>query len=75
MPWIRTTSFINPIYDIDSITRICWGKYFLENNEFFIDLSIQVNHALIDGYHIGLFYSKLQDNIDSFMEDNLWLCV
>lgn len=64
LPWIRITSFSNPIYSIDGTTRICWGKYFKEKDEYYIDLSIQVNHALMDGYHIGLFYNKLQENIN-----------
>lgn len=65
MPWIRITSFANPVFNIDSITRICWGKYFSENNKYSIDLSIQVNHAMLDGYHVGLFYNKLQENINN----------
>ena len=68
MPWIRITSFTNPIFKIDSITRICWGKYFIDNGQYLIDLSIQVNHALMDGYHIGLFYNTLQENINKFNE-------
>ena len=53
-PWMRITSVENPMnYEsTDSIPRICWGKYFLESNVYMIDLSIQVNHAFQDGYHI-----------------------
>ena len=52
----------------DSVPRICWGKYFLENNEYMIDISIQVNHAFQDGYHIGQFYNILQNSINGFNE-------
>lgn len=67
-PWMRITAVENPMnYEtIDSIPRICWGKYFLESNKYMIDLSIQVNHAFQDGYHIGLFYHKLQKNLNDF---------
>ena len=69
-PWMRVTSVSNPMnYEkIDSVPRICWGKYFLENNEYMIDVSIQVNHAFQDGYHIGQFYNILQNSINSFNE-------
>ena len=68
LPWIRFTSVENPMnYKvIDSVPRICWGKYFIENDKYMIDLSIQFNHAFQDGYHIGLFYNKLQENINLF---------
>lgn len=67
-PWMRFTSVENPMnYNkIDSIPRICWGKYFLDNNEYNIDLSIQVNHAFQDGYHLGIFFEQLQKNINEF---------
>lgn len=67
-PWMRVTSVANPMnYSIvDSIPRIFWGKYFIENDHYMIDLSIQFNHAFQDGYHIGLFQNNLQKNIDLF---------
>ena len=70
LPWMRFSSVDNPKrYDmIDSIPRICWGKYFLENGEYKIDVSLQINHAFQDGYHIALFFNTLQYNILQFME-------
>ena len=64
-PWMRITSIGNPMNytKIDSIPRICWGKYFLTDDGYNIDLSIQVNHAFQDGYHLGLFLNTLQQNI------------
>lgn len=67
-PWIRITSVQNPMnYKImDSIPRICWGKYFVQNGRYMIDYSIQVNHAFQDGYHIGLLCNQLQNDINDF---------
>ena len=64
-PWMRFTSIENPINycKADSIPRICWGKYFMTDSGYNIDLSIQVNHAFQDGYHLGLFFNTLQQNI------------
>lgn len=39
------------------------GKYYLEDGKYFIDVSLLVNHAFQDGYHVGLFFNKLQQNI------------
>lgn len=33
------------------------------NGEYYIDLSILVNHAFQDGYHIGMLINILQENI------------
>lgn len=70
-PWMRVTAVSNPInYDQkDSVPRVCWGKYFLESNEYMIDVSIQFNHAFQDGYQIGQFYNSLQSYINEFDED------
>jgi len=70
-PWMRVTSVQNPMNykNMDSIPRICWGKYFLQNNKYMIDFSIQVNHAFQDGYHIGLLINQLQCDIDNFLEN------
>ena len=68
LPWVRFTSVDNPMnYEvIDSVPRVCWGKYFIESGNYMIDLSIQINHAFQDGYHLGLFFNKLQENINLF---------
>ena len=69
VPFIRFSALENPINSekIDSIPRICWGKYFVDfKGEYNIDLSIQVNHAFQDGYHIGMFYNLLQSNLLNF---------
>lgn len=68
LPKIRFTSITNPIniHPNNSIPIIIWGKYFLQDGEYYIDLSIQVHHGLLDGYHISQFYQKLEDNIEKF---------
>lgn len=68
LPWMRFTSVMNPKNGVDSNPRVCWGKYFVNNGRYLIDVSIQINHAFIDGYHIGLFFQLLQENISRFME-------
>lgn len=66
MPWVSFTSVTHPINlsPSDSIPRIAWGKYFEENGKLKLPLSVQVNHALMDGLHVGRYFSLLQDSLD-----------
>ncbi|AZR74387.1 chloramphenicol acetyltransferase [Anoxybacter fermentans] len=63
IPWISFTSLSHPINldPTDSIPRIAWGKYFKENGKLKIPLSVQVHHALMDGLHVGKYFSAFQN--------------
>ena len=65
IPWISFSNFKDAINfnEKNSKPKICWGKYYLEESRYLIDISILVNHAFQDGYHMGLFINKLQQNI------------
>lgn len=67
IPWISFTHLSHTISlnKDDSVPRISWGRYFTENNKVLLPYSVQVNHALVDGVHIGEYLSKLQKYIDS----------
>ena len=45
------------------------GKCFERDGKHLLPLSIQVHHAVCDGYHVGLFVEKLQSKIDRFLSD------
>lgn len=66
MPWISFTGVTHPIdlSKTDSIPRIAWGKFFEENGTMKLPLSVQVNHALMDGIHVGRYFNDLQELID-----------
>lgn len=67
IPWVTFEGFnlnikegwnyLLPIFTI--------GKYFNENNKYFLPLSIQVHHAVCDGFHIGRFINDLQNLLDN----------
>jgi chloramphenicol O-acetyltransferase type A len=67
IPWISFTHLSHTISlnKNDSAPKISWGKYFSENNKILLPFSVQVNHALMDGVHIGRYFSYLQDYINS----------
>jgi chloramphenicol O-acetyltransferase type A len=62
LPWIKYTS-LNleiPINHKHYAPIITWGKYEKEWNGINMPLTIQINHAVADGYHIGLFFKEIQ---------------
>ena len=69
LPWMETTAVTNE-RDLaakdakdDSIPRLCWGKYAQENGRVYLGMSVEVNHRLIDGVHIGRFAEALDRRI------------
>ncbi len=63
LPWVSFTSFAHPmrLHPADSIPRFAWGKYFEEGGLLKMPLSVQGHHALMDGIHMGRFYSEIQE--------------
>lgn len=62
VPWLNFTSlsharsFTFP----DSCPKISFGKITAQNGQRTMPVSIHVHHALMDGYHMGLFVEKYQ---------------
>ena len=52
----------------DAIPRIAWGKYREENGRLVLGMSLEVNHRLVDGLHIGLFARELDRVMDSLRD-------
>lgn len=68
IPWVSFTSFEhakmhNPE---DSIPRISIGKYFWQNERLLMPVSVQVNHAIMDGLHVGKYFEKFQEFLNQF---------
>jgi len=66
IPWISFTGVMHPIHmhPVDSVPRLAWGKYIINDNTVKLPYSIQAHHALADGYHAGLFFKQFQEIID-----------
>lgn len=72
IPWVNFTSFnlnvasegtyLLPIFTI--------GKYATRGKRVFLPLSVQLHHAVCDGYHAGLLFQELQALADSCLN---WL--
>tara|TARA_B100000809_G_C15018798_1_gene487677 strand:+ start:196 stop:816 length:621 start_codon:yes stop_codon:yes gene_type:complete len=62
MPWVNFSGHKEPVSGVlDSIPKLAFSKTVKENDgKMMMNVSINVNHALVDGYHIGLFAEKFQ---------------
>ncbi len=68
-PWLHYTAMnINvPYCDNFYAPIITWGKYKVIDDKLSIPVTLQVNHAVCDGYHVGIFFKQLQETVDSFV--------
>jgi chloramphenicol O-acetyltransferase type A len=68
IPWISFTHISHTIRldKNDSVPRLSWGKYFQEGKKTLLPFSIQVHHALVDGYHVGRYVKTLQEDLDKY---------
>lgn len=68
IPWISFTHLSHTINlrKDDAVPRISWGKYFKQEDKVLLPFSVQVHHALADGYHVGMYVERLQEYLDSF---------
>ncbi len=57
LPWVRFTSLKHACNTgtRGSCPKISFGRFFEENNKFLLPVSVEVNHALMDGRQIGQF--------------------
>ena len=77
--WLNYTEAMMPYPDNHfSIPNICWGSYktekylcledgtVTEKVKISIPVTLLVNHALVDGRHIGQFYQNLEEELNNF---------
>jgi len=62
IPWVSFTAFQHARrHDAkDSVPKIVFGKYFEQGDQLMMPVSVEVHHALADGYHVGQFFSLMQ---------------
>lgn len=69
IPWTSFTAFnLNLQNGYDYFPPIFTiGKYFEDRGKLLLPLSIQVHHAVCDGFHTARFVNELQEWADSFL--------
>lgn len=70
IPWVDITCITNErdLNPDDTVPRVSWGKYVSCQDRKKLNMSLEVNHRFIDGFHIGQFESRLTEKI-SLLEE------
>lgn len=65
IPWLHFEHFSSNSKTMENkVTKmITLGKYEQKDGCFVLPLTIQISHAIADGYHVALFFNKLQEEL------------
>lgn len=65
LSWFSFTSQKEPFSGVkDSVPKFAFSKTYKKNDSLMMNVGINVNHALIDGYHVGQFAELFQKNLN-----------
>ncbi|MGD9562785.1 MAG: CatA-like O-acetyltransferase [Pyrinomonadaceae bacterium] len=66
IPWVSFTSFkhASRLDRTQTVPRIVFGKIFDDGTEKKVPLSIEANHTIMDGFHVGKLFNRFQELID-----------
>lgn len=70
IPWVSFTSIKhakNKEREKSGIPKFVFGKRYEYNNKLFIPFAVEVHHALMDGYQVGLLIDKIQEKINNLV--------
>lgn len=67
LPWLRYHSFDIHVFDEGKFLApvVTWGKYEHEEGRCLMPLTMNIHHAVADGFHLARFFIELQTLIDS----------
>lgn len=70
LPWVRYAALRQPVPSpADSNPRITWGRYAAVGKRTTMPVTLLVNHALVDGAHMGRFFAALEKEMDRFAQE------
>ena len=67
LPWVKYRHFDVHIFDEGKFLApvVTWGKYEPENGRLIMPLTMNIHHAVADGFHLSRFFNEVQDLINS----------
>ena len=68
IPWVSFTSFkhASRLDNSQTVPRIVFGKIFDDSNRKLMPLSVEANHTIMDGFHVGKFFTNFQEILNSY---------
>ena len=69
VPWVSFTACNSRVINGEPtyFPIVTIGKYIKEPKKITLPVNITVAHAVCDGYHVGLFFERLQDEINCIL--------
>lgn len=65
LPWFEFSGHKEPVSgQKESVPKLAFSKVKKQGEELIMNVAINVNHALVDGYHLGVFSEKFQKNLN-----------
>lgn len=66
LPWVRYKHFDVHVFDEGKFLApvVTWGKYERDNDRLVMPLTINIHHAVADGFHLSRFFYEAQNLID-----------
>ena len=67
IPWVSFTSFkhASRLDKSQTVPRIVFGKVFAEGDRMMMPISVEANHTIMDGFHVGKFFTSFQEKLNS----------
>lgn len=71
IPWIPFTAIKHPRKKggMDSIPKIVIGRRFKQGTKAFLPISVEVHHGLLDGYHLGLYFNRFEEECKHLIKE------
>lgn len=67
LPWVKYRHFDIHVFDEGKFLApvVTWGKYEQENGRLIMPLTMNIHHAVADGFHLSRFFNEVQDMINT----------
>lgn len=67
LPWMNFSGHKEPVKGVkESVPKLAFGRCVEKEGVLKMPVAIMVSHALMDGYHVGLFFKAYQKMLDTY---------
>lgn len=70
LPWVKYKHFDVHVFDEGKFLApvVTWGKYEVQNGNALMPLTMNIHHAVADGFHLSRFFNEVQELINLYAE-------
>ena len=67
LPWGRYSHFDVHVFDVGDFLApvVIWSRYEQKDGKLIMPLTINIHHAVVDGFHLSRLFNEVQELIDS----------